>query len=621
MFKTNDTKDRVSYSSMLLPPAGYSLQFAVGTTYSLDLAALTAVCLALGLAEDMDSKLLQDPVSLLNALQKVSEKLLIFCEAGQIKMPSKSSPLELLLEKMIIPVALPKTKAAGFYPAFHPKMWLLQYVNAKGEHKYRLAVLSRNLTFDRSWDISFAMDSDPSAPTVQKTQPLLHFLDFLCGKISPAVQNAAAKQNALRKLRGALSNVAFSTNTKEFGDDFEIMPLGIGAAGYNMLADPLFSQKSGAADYSFNELAVFSPFISGSMIEYWNKPEHSLLGTTRTLITRKSELTKFAAAQSDNFQIYTLKDDIVDGEDAISDADGAKQKQDIHAKLYLRRKYTDVDIYLGSMNATHAAVHSNVEMLLRLRTKSRYYNGEKFLSDLFCGKADGTQNPFEPAAPAEAAPDPQQEAAIRLEQLVKAVCRLPMRADVTEQDGKYDISLTVDGQIPDGDISITPFRRDNPLPLAQKMFFRQLDILQVSEFYLLRVKGDGLEIERMIMIPTRGIPAERENAVVNSVIKDRRTFVEYVAFILGDEYLLSLLEGRSAAANGAWQKGHASLPALYEKMLRAALQEPEKITEIGYLVRMITKEDVVPQEFRELYATFKKTLKLKDQQEAGHGKI
>ena len=106
MFKTNDTRSRVNYGNILLPPEGYTLNFAVGTTYSLDLEALTAVCLSLGLAEDTDSALLQNPVSMLNALQKVSEKVLIFCEAGQIKMPGAPSALSLMLEKMIVPVAL-----------------------------------------------------------------------------------------------------------------------------------------------------------------------------------------------------------------------------------------------------------------------------------------------------------------------------------------------------------------------------------------------------------------------------------------------------------------------------------------------------------------------------------
>ena len=34
------------------------------------------------------------------------------------------------------------------------------------------------------------------------------------------------------------------------------------------------------------------------------------------------------------------------------------------------------------MNASYAAIHSNVEMMLRLRTKNSVLNGEKFLNDI-----------------------------------------------------------------------------------------------------------------------------------------------------------------------------------------------------------------------------------------------
>ena len=50
---------------------------------------------------------------------------------------------------------------------------------------------------------------------------------------------------------------------------------------------------------------------------------------------------------------------------------------------------------------------------------------------------------------------------------------------------------------------------------------------------------------------------------------------------------------------------------LYEKMLKTALEEPERLSEIGYLLQMITQKDIIPDEFRELYETFKKTLRLK----------
>ena len=611
MFKPDDTRDRVGYGSLLLPPEGFTLRFAVGTTYSLDLEALTAVCAALGLAEDTDSTLLQNPVGMLNALQRVSRKLLIFCEAGQIKMPRAPSALSLLLEKMIVPVALRRARGLNHYPAFHPKTWILQYENARGEYRYRFAVLSRNLTFDRSWDVAFAMDSSAAANTPQKTRPLIRYLEFLRNQIKPAVQDAGAKRSAIRKLAKALDGVSFSTGSKEFGENFEIMPLGIGAGGCDITRDPLLCQTPWTADYSFHDLVVFSPFLSGSLIEHWNRPEHTLTGTTRVLFTRKSELSKITAEQSSRFRIYTLKDDIVDGEDAVSDDGLDKQRQDIHGKLYLRRKYANVDLYLGSMNASYSATRKNVEMLVRLRTKNRYYSGKALLRDLFCGGENDPRNPFEPSAVTEPIPDSRQETANRLEQAIKTVCRLPIRASIAERDGKYDVSLEIQGRLPEETVRIAPFRRRVPRPLANHMEFLQLELLQTSEFYMLQASSDGMSVERIIMVPTTGIPEERESAVVNSVVKDKRTFVEYVALVLGDNPLLSLAEGRSPRGSDAGGRGHESMPALYERMLKTALEEPERIGEIGYLLQMITRGDIVPDEFRKLYTTFQKTLKIK----------
>ena len=84
MFRPDSNRDRTDYSGILMPPDGYRLDRAVGTTYSLDLEALTAVAICLGLSEETDSKLMQNPIGMLNALQKVSDKIVLFCEAGQI---------------------------------------------------------------------------------------------------------------------------------------------------------------------------------------------------------------------------------------------------------------------------------------------------------------------------------------------------------------------------------------------------------------------------------------------------------------------------------------------------------------------------------------------------------
>ena len=55
----NPNNDRLDYGQILAPPAGCKLDFAIGTTYSLDLDALVGACLALGLSAETDSDLMK----------------------------------------------------------------------------------------------------------------------------------------------------------------------------------------------------------------------------------------------------------------------------------------------------------------------------------------------------------------------------------------------------------------------------------------------------------------------------------------------------------------------------------------------------------------------------------
>ncbi len=613
MFRTNNNQDRMNYSSILLPPPGFMLDQAFGTTYSLDLESLTAVSIALGLNEEMDSDLLKNPISMLNALQKVTDKIFVFCEAGQIKAIDKASPLMVLIEKMVIPVALPKKRRATGYPSFHPKTWILRYINSKGEKKYRFAVLSRNLTFDRSWDICFFMDSSEDVHQPDKTIPLISFLNYLRDRIDSDVQDFRKKRRLLKEFSEELKNVSFTLNNHEFGEDFTIMPLGIGEGTYDIMRDPLFCNQSWSKDYTFQDLVVFSPFLSASLIGEWNREEHNISGTNRTLITRRSELRKLTSDQTKRFKIYVLKDDIVEGEEHISDESEDKQLQDIHAKLYLRRKYSNTDLYLGSMNASYAATHSNVEMMVRLGTKNRYLNGEILLKELFCGEAEGRDNPFEEIEiHTDQADDSIDETTI-LERTIKELCRRKMKAVVTENNGKYDVQVSVSGEIPKewNNILIAPLRRNVYIPLENEITFREMEILQLTEFYRIRIQGSQEQISRIIMIPTTGFPEDRESAIVSSIVGNKRSFIEYVAFVLGDDYLMTMLEERHLKNSGLWGSDSGRMPALYEKMLKTALDEPDRLREIDYLLKMIEDKEIIPDEFRDLYETFRTTLHLK----------
>ena len=615
MFRPDSNSDRTDYGNILMPPKGYKLESAVGTTYSLDLEALTSVAVCLGLSEEADSRLMQNPICMLNALQKVSDRLILFCEAGQIKVPSKPTALSILLEKIVVEVALPKDKGVGRYPAFHPKTWMLSYINSEGDRKYRFVVMSRNLTFDRSWDISFAMDSSKKVRQKRKSAPICNFLEYLARNVNKQCIDYLKKRNLIRKMMKEIKDISFSLDSKVFGENFEILPLGIGEKAYKIENDKLFCTQKGNADSTFNELVIMSPFLSGSVIADFNLSDRALSECSRTIITRRSELGKLRECDVNNFTIYTLKDEIIDGEDEISDESSDKRKQDIHAKIYLRRKYADVDLYLGSMNASYSAINKNVEMMVKLSTKNKHLNGERFLDDIFCGNTDDTKNPFEQVTIESVIDDTEDTNRDILEDKIKHLCRTKKIAYISKDDfnmDKYNIKIEFIGIDTDESIMISPINSKRKHVLSEHMEFLDLDILQLSEFYKVEIKSGDTVLNRIIMIPTIGFPDNRENIVVNSVVGDKVSFIEYISLVLGDDYILSMIEGKQIRESGIYNKG-GIMPAIYEKMLKVAVIEPEKIKDIGYVLKMVDDSEIIPDEFRSLYETFCSTLKLRIQ--------
>ena len=590
-----------------MPPVGYKLERAIGTTYSLDLETLTAVSIALGLIEDTDSELINNPISMLSALQKISDKIVVFCEAGQIKLPSKANALCLTLEKMVVPVSVPFDRKINRYPAFHPKTWLLEYSNEDGEKQYRFVVMSRNMTFDHSWDVACALDGDTTSEGEVSAEPIVEFLKFLRKQLNKELINYARQYSDLSYMIKTVQKVRFQVENGF--SECVIMPIGIGAESYNMASDWLFTEN-------FHELVVMSPFLTGSVIKGFNDPGKTLTGTTRTLITRRSELPKITGEKASNFDVYVMKDDIIDGESSISDGEDEQSeqesgKQDIHAKIYVRRKYSTTDLYLGSMNASYAAINSNVEMMLRLRTKNSVLNGEKFLADIMGEDREGKKNPFELVIPEDMDGSEDTSLQDQVEQRIKEICRIKMTATVESNDGRYDIRVAADIDDKQDGVVIKPLRSNKESVLMSEMAFNSLDMLQLSEFYVASVTIEDCTLERVIMIPTSGIPEGRDAEIIKNVIKTRKQFIEYVAFILGDDYVQSFLENKkSSGGYGEWDQNSA-MPAVYEKMLKTSISDPDRLGEIQYITKAIEEEEIIPPEFREMYSVFCNTLGIK----------
>lgn len=583
-------ENRLNYSDLLMPPPGYDVEFAIGTTYSLDLEALVGVPLALSLSEEMDHTLQDDPIYVLEGLRRSVDAFAIYCEAGQIKAPKNGNNLFALMENSVFEVALENNYS------FHPKVWVIKYRDKNRNELYRVLVLSRNLTFDRSWDMAIALEGKKVKGKNPRNQPLSDFLSFLI----PYTKNKQKKKQ-IKKLIAELEFVQFDTVDPSI-PEVEFCPIGI--EGYGKAETELFE--------TFHKLIIISPFLSETIIKELN--DKSLKDATKVLITRKTELSKLKEHVFQDFDVYVLKDSVVEGEASISEENAEHvmaQFQDIHAKLYARTKYNQHHIYIGSANSSSNAFNGNIEFLLKLHYQKYGFKIMDLLDDLFGENEE--QNPFEKIETLPPFTDEfESDVTDELQKRIKELCRIPSKARILTEENHFTMRITFDSLPEDTEFLIGPLLSKNMQPLKQETFIQNLSLLELGEFYNIRAEKDGEKVERIIKIETEGIPKERESEIFRSIINDPYTFLKYVAFLLSDDLLLSALEESQNKKFGAgnWDMTTGDYPVLYENMLKAASRSPEKLKEVEAIMDIITHdEDIIPNEFHALYQTFNKAAK------------
>lgn len=583
MIMLKPDKDRLNYSDLLTPPAGYEVVFAAGTTYSLDLEALIGVPVALSLSEEMDQTFQEDPIYMLEGLRQTADHMAVFCEAGQIKVPKEGNSLFALMEDSVFEVALENERS------FHPKLWLIKYQDKDRNVLHRLLVLSRNLTFDRSWDMALALEGEKQPKPTTKNQPLVDFLKFLVFQ-TPHHE----KQQHLMDMIKELPYIHFQSGDKHV-PDFQFHPLGI--KGYDGEDIGLFE--------SYHHLVIISPFLSEAIISELH--ENALSQATQVLITRRSELPKLTNELINAFDVYVLKDTIVEGEGAFSeesDAVDLSQLQDIHAKFYARSKHNQHLIYMGSANSSTNAFEGNVEFLLSMQYKKYGFKLHHLLEELFGDKE--VDNPFEKIEHLPEEQEKEEDHKDQLQKAIKALCRTKSYAVVQKDNENYSIRLFFESLPEEVEFTIGSLLSKAVCEMKKETVIEQLSLLELGEFYRVTAETNGESIERIIKIPTRGIPSDREQAIYRKIIDNPVAFLQYVAFLLADDFLLAGLEQMEKKSMSAvdWSSQTGNYPILYENMLKAAARSPEKLEDIHHIIEMIDHDDIIPEQFFHLYETF-----------------
>ena len=202
-------------------------------------ALLTAPVAFALLEADASEDGLASPTVILEAIRRNAGLIDLFCQAGQIALPAEYPPLVAYLEEVVHEVTAP-TK----HRVFHPKVWAIRFRSPDGESCYRLLCLSRNLTFDRSWDTILALGRACRRDARGRSRPGIGLLSKFVGSLPRLAVAAVRKPREPRLFASSqTSSSPLSSSCREVSTGFVSGPLGIrGSPGVALCGGGLDAQ-------------------------------------------------------------------------------------------------------------------------------------------------------------------------------------------------------------------------------------------------------------------------------------------------------------------------------------------------------------------------------------------
>lgn len=607
---------RQVYLEQLRPPAGYVLDRAIATTFSLDLLTLLMAPLSMALHECQSKEdALKNPVAVLDALRRTTDRLAIFCQEGRIQVPSNDSLLYRSLEPIVVQVRPPQGEGV-----FHPKIWLMRFACEASEEPifYRFLCLSRNLTFDRSWDTVLRLDGflEDRQKAFSRNHPLS---DFISALPTLAVGQAPTKvQEHVKLMADEALRVRFEP--PEDFDDFEFLPLGI--EGY--------AKRPKIRDCS--RMLIVSPFLSDSVVDILGEQ-----GRKNVLISRPDTLDELKTATLDglegNTDVFFLDDQAekpeptLDAQEQTEPQAAGSDFSGLHAKLYILETNGQASVLTGSANATTAGLDGvNVEFLVRLSGMRRIMGVNSFLggdddklsfrSMLHRYTREGRKEPDKT----------QKQLENALEAARRAIAKTSMHIEVVQDEaGKFQMTLKSPGTIRLCSEAVTgkcfPIslqemdgRDISPLLDGEPIVFQGLSLPALTGFvaFVLNAQRDGrtASIAFVLNLPVTGMPADRDKRLLREIISDRSRFLRYLMLILANEEEIltgvPIVVARGVGGGTAGDPGY--LIPLLEELVRAFSRYPEKIDRIARLVEDVRQspdaDRVLPPGFDGIWNAF-----------------
>ena len=201
---------------------------------------------------------------------------------------------------------------------------MLRFLDRSQEPSFRLLVLSRNLTADRSWDTILWLDGRLERRPIETNAPLARFVAALPGLT--VTELPLGRRAELAALAEELNRVHWELPDGVRGTRFH--PIGLPGS-------PPFPVEEHFSGY--RKLAI-SPFVRDGAIRRLLRPRD---GQKAVLVSRGEELATLQPTSLDHLDVYELDPTAILSADDVEEDTSQTFLTHLHAKIFAVERATD----------------------------------------------------------------------------------------------------------------------------------------------------------------------------------------------------------------------------------------------------------------------------------------
>ena len=520
-----DPNHRLSLLEALRPPAGFEIDAAIGTSFTLDLDALLVAPIGFALfeREEANEKGLP-PVGVVEAVRRYASKITIYSHAGLASASVGNPVLYPWFERSIVEVK----PEAGY---FHPKVWFVLY-RSRNQPTSILRVLcgSRNLTFDRSWDTILQVDSVPFERNREVEQAAEQNSELI--RLVNSLKHLALRPPSANQL-AALESITAALRSAEL----EVPEPYDGLRWHTLGLD---KERRDIFPETFKRSLIISPFLgNGSILK-----DIAERGPINALISRVSSFD--ALHQGDSPFEWESKSppELLVPTTQLDDPSPAQAGHDelsgLHAKTAMfQLPGSRTVVFTGSANTSEAGLHRNVELVAELAAPVSQVSIQKTLEgqDSPNGSRNepGLRSLFVEYSPPDDESEREDEAEIEwnLAAFRGNLASTLATASITESgDDAFALQLTSEGAVPG--LSDLVSLEVKPIGMDDSYFqnlrpgrpidalWDPMTIFALTAFFEVRVRRSNPSRSAKCLLISRvdGEPDDRASKILASLMSD-----------------------------------------------------------------------------------------------------